>query len=1215
MRIIVFLIVFFTSSIIYAQSWVEKWEEPDANFYEIQKSFNDYWQDKEIERSKGWKQFKRWEYFMEPRVYPIGKLPAPDFVAREIKKYYRQQNFNRTINSNANWQAKGPANWLTTSYNPGLGRVNCVTVSPTDSNIVCIGSPSGGFWKSVDGGQHWFTTTDSLTVLGITAIAIHPSNPNIIYIGTGDGDAGDTYSIGVLVSIDGGYSWKNTGLNWQISQTRRISKILIHPINHDILLSATNNGVYKTIDAGMNWTLSQSGDFKDIEFKPGDPSTIYVCGRNFYKSTDTGDTFNQITSGIPSYSAVNRLAIAVTPANPDYVYMLAGSSLNSGFYGLYRSINSGSSFSLRSNSPNILTHSSTGSGTGGQSWYDLAIAASPWNADEIYTGGINIWKSHDGGVNWTINAYWYYPDQSIPYVHADIHSLDFYGSTLYSGCDGGIFKTPDGGASWHDLSAGLQITQFYRIGGYPGDSELVIGGTQDNGTNKYDSGIWTHVLGADGMEAAIDYTNPLKMYACIQNGGLRRSDNGGLTFANIVNNITETGAWVTPYVLHPTDPNTIYAGFQNVWESKNQGNFWKSISTFTGSIRSLAISQADPNYIYAANYTSIYRTSDGGNSWLNISASLPVSMASLTYIAVSDSDPEKVWVTFSGFAEGNKVYASTDGGNNWINISGTLPNIPVNCIVHKSNSNDGLYIGTDNGVFYNDGFANDWQPFNTGLPNVIVQELEIHESSKTIKAATYGRGLWESPLADYGATIVHIPLKETEDVIGPYEVVAEINPGSSPLVAESLRVYFGIDTLFSSFSTFTPSGNPNEYIANIPSQGSGVTINYYISVIDSVSIHITSPLEAPSTYYSFYAGQDTIAPILIHTPVTTANILELPVSVSAQSSDNLGIDRVWVEFELNSTQQPSFDLSTIDNTNFSGYFPFDSTQVSIGDVITYRVSSKDSSLNVNMTMLGDFEFNIEKILEFNRFANLAIPNNDTIGIFDTLIISGQENQKIVDINVSFKSFHTNFGDLVVKLISPDKTVITLIDRPGFPGALYGNPGNNPDIILNDESVESIEDVTFQNSENVTGSYAPFPDSLYLFDGNMVNGSWVINVSDITPPFAGNLQEWGLIFSVDNITALDAHNNIQIPQEFVLLQNYPNPFNPVTTIEFQIPNPNFVTLKLYNILGQEVATLVSEKLKVGSYKYFWDASIFASGIYLYRMEAGKFKQTKKLVLLR
>ncbi|MEL6823579.1 MAG: glycosyl hydrolase, partial [Calditrichota bacterium] len=472
------------STVLFAQQqeWVEKMEDPEANFYDIQQSFNEYWDGREVSKGSGWKPFKRWEYFMEPRVYPSGKIPRPDATAKAMRAYRAS---GAKTNSSADWQPLGPSQWNEGfGWNPGIGRINCSVVDPQNPNKIYIGAPSGGFWRTSNGGQTWETTTDNLPVLGVTAIVIDPTDSDIIYIGTGDGDAGDTYSIGVLRSTDGGTTWQTTGLNWDISQTRRISKMLIDPGNANVLLAATNNGVYKSVDSGANWTRTATGNFKDIEFKPGDPSTVYAAGRTFLRSTNGGDSFNQITQGVPPSVQVIRFAIAVTPANPNYVYILAGNQ-SAGFLGLYRSDNSGASFTTRSTSPNILGYAPDGSTSGGQAWYDLAIAVSTTDAEEVYTGGVNIWKSVNGGASWNINAYWFYPNQSIAYVHADIHSLDFHetlgGAALYAGSDGGLWSTNDSGNNWTELSQGIETSQFYRFSNSPIDPGLIIGGTQDNG--------------------------------------------------------------------------------------------------------------------------------------------------------------------------------------------------------------------------------------------------------------------------------------------------------------------------------------------------------------------------------------------------------------------------------------------------------------------------------------------------------------------------------------------------------------------------------------------------------------------------------------------------------------------------------------------------------------------------------------------------------------
>ncbi len=473
-----------TSYQLLAQRWVEMMNDPRVSFFDVQNAFNQEWGNRPYERGKGWKQYKRWEYFMEERTFPLGKRPRPSQAWEEHLKFKNKYDRISTAASRAaNWTAIGPANWTNQSgWNPGNGRINCVEEDPNNPSVMYVGAASGGLWKSTNSGQSWICLTDNLPVLGVSAILVDPSNSNTLYLGTGDGDGSDTYSVGVLKSTDGGQTWNSTGLNWSIANSRLIRRMVMHPTNNQILLAATNDGIYRTDNGGQSWTQSQSGNMRDVEFKPGNPSVVYAASDQFFKSINGGLNFSQVSTGLPAANDVNRASIAVTAANPDYVYILFGDENDSGFYGLYRSSNSGSSFTLRSNSPNIFTYDMQGNGSGGQSWYDMALAASPVNAEEIYSGGINVWKSTDGGNNWNILTHWVHPP-SIGYVHADIHTLDFFGNHLYCGSDGGIFISNDAGLNWTDLSPGLEIMQLYRFGVSAQNAYLILGGAQDNGTN------------------------------------------------------------------------------------------------------------------------------------------------------------------------------------------------------------------------------------------------------------------------------------------------------------------------------------------------------------------------------------------------------------------------------------------------------------------------------------------------------------------------------------------------------------------------------------------------------------------------------------------------------------------------------------------------------------------------------------------------------------
>ncbi len=1213
-----FVLLISTIGLSQEQKWVEMMEDPSANFYEIQSNFNEYWDGREIKRGVGWKQFKRWEYFMEQRAWPNGRIPAPNATAEAMAKYYAEYPPASDKTTTADWQPLGPYSWNTVSYNPGIGRINATAVDPLNPDIIYVGAPSGGLWISNDGGGSWVTTTDDQVVLGVSSIAIDPQNTSTIYIASGDGDAGDTYSVGVLKSEDGGTTFSTTGLNWTITQTRRISKLLIDPTNSDVLIAATSSGIYRSLDAAANWSLIQSGNFKDIEFKPGDPQTIYAAGTTFYRSTNGGASFTRVTSGVPT--SVSRFAIAVTPANPDYVYMLAG-SFGQDLLGVYRSDDSGASFSVQATTPNILGYAIDGSEAGGQAWYDLAIAASPDNAEEIFTGGVNIWHSIDGGRTFTISSHWFLGPNVVPYVHADIHSLDFHGDILFAGTDGGVWNTADKGLTWTDISFGLATTQFYRIGGYPDDASLVIGGTQDNGTNLLNGDQWTHVLGADGMEASIDHSNPDIMYACIQVGGLRKSVNGGNSFTNIRPGGAGSGGWVTPHVMDPNNAEVIYAGYQNLWQSENGGNSWRSLGGVGSTIRSIALTKANSDYIYMASYGSIRRSTDGGVSWTDITSGLPTGSAALTYIAVSSLNPDRVWVTFSGFVSGQKVYRSTDGGSSWTNISSGLPNLPVNCVVVDRGSDEGVYVGTDVGIYYRNNASSEWRNYSEGLPNVIVQELEIHDATRTLKAATYGRGLWESPLEALGPTIVHTPLITNEDPLGPYSVVADILPGDNALIDDSVAVTYAYDGGEAVTLPMTSSGRVGDWEADIPGPGSAALISYYISAQDESGLTVTLPIGAPATQFEFSVGPDTVLPVVVHEPAAFYNELESGIELAVEASDDFGTDSAWVEYTLNGENLQSFTLQATDS-NYVGTLALSDDDTNIGDEISYEVFVRDASQSMNVGTAGPFLLEVKRIEDVLFAPNLAIPNNDTVGVTNVISIGEVAGLGLADLDIVFRAAHVNIGDLVVRLQNPQGDEITLMNRPGHPASPLGNPGNDPDIVFDDDASESIETITAAANEVVTGSYRPDPDAIAdLLNDDGYGGYWSLIVSDEFTGASGTLLEWGLRITYETVpTSIVTEESDVLPQTMLLEQNYPNPFNPSTFIRFQLPESADVQLTIYNVLGQAVRTLLNGTVNAGQHQIEWNGldnrgQAVGGGIYFYQLSSGDTQQTRKMLLVR
>ncbi|MDD3525766.1 MAG: PKD domain-containing protein [Bacteroidales bacterium] len=753
--------------------WIEMMQDESVNFYTVQHAFETYWTDRKITKGCGWKPFKRWEYMMSSRVNPDGSRPPADLVWQEYHSYL--DKYPDSKSATGNWENLGPYLIPSKGYE-GLGRINALGFHPTDPKKIYIGAPSGGFWISNDYGATWRTTTDQLPSLGVSSIAVDYDDPTIIYIGTGDRDAGDAAGIGVLKSFDGGQSWElyNNGMGNAI-----VGRLIIHPTDPLVLWAATSNGIFKTINGGQNWENKRGGNFKELVMKPDDVDVFYACtGGSFYRSADGGESWVQINSGLPGGS---RGVIAVTPANPQLVYLLLTNS--SSFKGLYRSTDAGLNFTVRSTTPNIMSWGCYG-GDGGQAWYDLDIAADPKYPEVLFAGGVNCFKSPDGGASWEISSHWW-GDCNVPSVHADLHVLEYNPADgrLYAGNDGGIYWTADQGTSWHEISDGLAISQVYKIGQSATVRDKVINGYQDNGTSTYlGTDNWKTNVGGDGMECVVDHQDALYSYGSLYYGDIFRIVNNNQQAkiaGNGVGGITETGAWVTPFLLHEEIPTTMFAGFKNVWRAhkiKTGTPEWTKISDNLGGTNSVLMrvlehSPADIDILYASREDKTLFRTDNANAasprWENLTSTLPTN-TTINDLEADPFDPETVYM-----CQGTGVYKSADKGVTWQDITGSLPGISKNDIAFYRNSQEGLYLGTDAGIYYRDAFMDDWILFSRGFPaSARVTELEIYydtvdPAEDVIRAGTYGRGLWSSdmyhavPAADFTADQTTVPPQST----------------------------------------------------------------------------------------------------------------------------------------------------------------------------------------------------------------------------------------------------------------------------------------------------------------------------------------------------------------------------------------------------------------------------------------------------------------------
>jgi photosystem II stability/assembly factor-like uncharacterized protein len=728
----------------------------------------------------GAKQFLRSDYFYQSRIGDENNRPDYVRAFNEYNSFKEKSQKSEEFLSAGDWRFLGPTNrprtragQLTTS---GTGRANVIRIHPTNENMIWVGSASGGIWRSTNKGQSWsvFDIT-GFASLGISDIAISKSNPNVVYAATGDKNTGgrgsgglyNFFTIGILKTTNGGSNWQLTNFFQGAAQANQllIYKILVHPSNENLVYVSSSNGLFRTTDGGTSWNpIDTQTGYGDIEFHPNDPNIIYTIRINNFASK-TLRTYNASTSNFISeqtFTSANRGELAVSPAQPDMVMCLF-SHTNSHFRSLERSMNRGGSWTTVRSIGDGINYLGFFNGTGqdlqiGQGWYDLALKINPTNANEIYIGGVNIWKSTNGGTSFNLNTIWT-PVDGIPFVHADQHYLEYdYRGTLYSSHDGGVNYTTNGGNTWIDISDGLEITQFYRFAQSSIDDKLMVAGAQDNSTFVNEGTNWFGALGGDGFHTAVDPQNDNFMYASQNVGGsgglIQRSSNRGVSFTQAIGPgqygaIGETAAWVTPFEVDPTDPSKVYAGYNNIWVSGQRGlqGTWSRLTNFgigNNNVTYIDLSPVDNNKLYCAVNNSLVEVNKTSGAF-SIIYQTPSTNLVINSIFADLNDPNVVFVTIGGFNSQNKVIRIEN--RTPTNLTYNLPNLSCNTIVQQNGSGD-LFVGMDAGVYKLARNATSWTLFDKGLPPTVIADLKIQKSTGKLRAATYGRGIWEVDLLD-----------------------------------------------------------------------------------------------------------------------------------------------------------------------------------------------------------------------------------------------------------------------------------------------------------------------------------------------------------------------------------------------------------------------------------------------------------------------------------
>ena len=684
------------------------------------------------------------------------------------------------------------------------GRIADIAINPDNENEWYVAVGSGGVWKTVNAGTTWQPLTDNQSFYSTGSITIDPNNTNTIWLGTGENVGGRHVGVGkgVFLSLDGGKTWKNKGLN----KSEHISKIIVNKKNSNNVFVASqgplwssggDRGLYKSIDGGESWSLVLSVNkwtgVTDVVVDPRDENIMYAAtwqrhrnvaaymgggpGTKLFKSTDGGDSWRQLKTGLPT-GKLGKIGLAISEINPDVLYAAIELERRKG--AVYRTSNGGESWKKMSD---------TVSGATGPHYYQ-ELVASPHHFDKIYLMDVRVQVSDDGGKTF------YRMNEGNK--HSDNHSMTFKKNDpnyLLVGTDGGIYESFDDTKSWKYVN-NLPLTQFYKLAvddSYPFYN--IYGGTQDNNTqggpsrtfrsNGIANSDWFVLLGGDGHQPATEPGNPNIVYAQSQQGNLHRVDRttGEAVFIKPYSGLNEDFErfnWDSPILVSSHNPKRLYFGSQRVWKSDDRGDSWTPISkdltknqerlelpimgkqqswdsawdvyamSTYNTITSLSESILDQNILYAGTDDGlIHSTKDGGSSWTSITVDKLPGVPDSSFVNDIKADlhnDQVAYVALDNHKFGDYspyLYKTSNGGKSWKPIINGLPEDTfVWRIVQDHIDPNLLFLASEYGLYFSNNQGEKWIKFSTGLPTISIRDLVIQKRENDLVLATFGRGFY-----------------------------------------------------------------------------------------------------------------------------------------------------------------------------------------------------------------------------------------------------------------------------------------------------------------------------------------------------------------------------------------------------------------------------------------------------------------------------------------
>jgi photosystem II stability/assembly factor-like uncharacterized protein len=668
------------------------------------------------------------------------------------------------------------------------GRTVGATGVPDQPNLFYIGVNNGGVWKTTDYGITWKPIFDDQPTGSIGALAVAPSNPNIIYVGSGEGLQRPDLSTGdgIYKSVDAGKTWKHLGLR----NAQQIAAVIIDPKNPDLLYVAAlghpygpneERGVFRSKDGGNNWEKilykDENTGATALAFDPSDSQTIYAdlwaarqgpwengafqgTGSGLYKTTDGGNTWHQLTKGLPTIEqGLGRIGIAVAPSDPNRIYATIDATQMGG---IYRSDDKGESWERVTGERRVWGRGS-----------DFAeIDVDPANKDIVYCSAIAIYKSTDGGRTFT--AFKGAPGGD------DYHTMWINPANpkiMLLAVDQGAVISVNGGESWSSWY-NQPTAQFYHVITDNQFPYWVYGGQQESGSaavkSRGDNGAisfrdWRTIGVEEYGYVAPDPLNPNIVYG----GKATRFDATTGQVQNVAPEILRTGKYrflrTAPIMFSPVDPHVLYLAGNVLFKTQDGGNNWEVISPDLsrekpavpetigiyrkpematqprrGVIYALAPSPRDINTIWAGTDDGlIHVTKDGGKTWKDVTPAAINSWSKISQIEASHFDVNTAYVAVNRIRLDDMrphIYRTTDGGANWKEIVGGLPESPVNTVREDPQKPGLLFAGSEVAVSVSLDNGDHWQSLRLNMPATSIRDLVVHNDD--IVVGTHGRSFW-----------------------------------------------------------------------------------------------------------------------------------------------------------------------------------------------------------------------------------------------------------------------------------------------------------------------------------------------------------------------------------------------------------------------------------------------------------------------------------------